>query len=97
MNAPLTQGRQRDLCVLRDPGLWRCWPFLPVVRRAPDGGQQLGVLFDAVGACGRFGFSATVVLANIFLLPDNVEELFRLPRLVYDTPEEIVADGWRVD
>ncbi len=90
--------RRRDLRLFRTPGLWPAWPFLPVVRPAPDGpGRQCGVLYDAVAASGRFGFSATVFLANLFLPPATEDALFTLPRYVYDTPEEVADAGWRVD
>jgi hypothetical protein len=94
MLAFATPQRLRDLRVIRDPRLWSCWPFLPVVRRGKDGTeQQLGVLYDAVATCGRYGFSATVFLTNMFILPGTEEKFFALPRLVYDTAEEIIADG----
>lgn len=88
--------RWHSLCMFRSPQLWQFWPFLPVKRSAPDG-PQLGLLYDAVGACGRFGYSATVFLSNLFLLPPEEEAFFALPKCVYDTPEEILADGWSVD
>ena len=98
MNPPAARPRQRDLLMFRSPALWVCWPFLPVVRPTPDGpGQQLGVLYDAHSACGRYGFSATVFAANLFLLPSTEEQLFALPRLVYDTADEMAEDGWTVD
>src|SRR5947209_14324734 len=98
MNPPAAQQRLRHLRAFRNPALWRCWPFLPVVRRTPDGnGQQLGVLFDAVRVCGQYGYSATIFLENLFLLPHTHEQLFAVPKLVYDTAEEIADAGWTVD
>jgi hypothetical protein len=98
MHASATPQRLRDLQMFRDPKRWRCWPFLPVVHPMHDGTeQQLGVLYDAVATCGRYGFSATVFLTNLFVLPRTEERFFALPRLVYDTAEEIVAAGWTVD
>jgi hypothetical protein len=90
--------RQRDLVLLRTPSLWSTWPFLPVVRWLPPGqGRQLGVLYDASHHCQRYGYSATVFITNIFMLPQTQEELFSLPKFVYDTVEEMVHDGWSVD
>src|SRR5437870_674646 len=93
-----TPQRLRDLRVFRDPTLWCCWPFLPVVRPMKDGAeQQLGVLYDAVATCGRYGFSATVFLTNLFVLPRTEERFFALPKLVYDTADELANAGWTVD
>ncbi|MBA4064849.1 MAG: hypothetical protein C0501_14275 [Isosphaera sp.] len=86
----------RQLLFVTTPALWPAWPFLPLVRRTP-GGTELGMLFDARGAVDRTGYSATVFLTCLFVLPDTVEQLLALPREVYDTAEELVGAGWRVD
>ena len=88
----------RDLIFLSTPSLWSLHPFLPVVRRAARGDcQQLGVVYDAVGASGLYGYSATVFLTNFFTLPKTEAALLALPKIVYDTLDELVADGWVVD
>jgi hypothetical protein len=98
MLKPATQQRLRDLRAFRDPELWKCWPFQPVVRRTQEGNdQQLGILYDAVHTCGQYGYSATVFLTNLFLLPATEERFFALPKLVYDTADEIADAGWTVD
>ncbi|OWK34219.1 hypothetical protein FRUB_10190 [Fimbriiglobus ruber] len=79
------------------PTLWPGWPFLPVIRRAADREEELGVVFDALGACGLTGYRATVFHCNLFALPPTVAALLALPREVYDAPEEVVHHGWRVD
>jgi hypothetical protein len=90
--------RPLDLMVMRDPQLWSKWPFLPVIRPSRDGGEaQLGILYDARQVSGTYGFSATVFLVNLFLLPDTEAGLFAAPKRVYDTIDELVADGWTVD
>jgi hypothetical protein len=90
--------RLRDLVLVRSPTLWRYWPFLPVLRPHPSGeAQELGVLYDARRASGRYGFSATVWVTNLFLLPATEEALLALPRHVYDTVEELVDAGWTAD
>jgi hypothetical protein len=94
--APHTAGLARHLLFARTPALWPAWPFLPVVRRS-RGHEELGVLFDALGACELTGFSATVFLSNVFELPPTVAGLLALPREVHDTADELVAAGWRVD
>lgn len=101
MSPPAPHRRQagpRDLVWFRSPHLWATWPFLPVARPLPGGaGRQLGVLYDARNASGKYGYSATVFLANLFLLPRTEEELFALPRCVYDTVDELADAGWVVD
>jgi hypothetical protein len=100
MDTTSPQHESLRLCNLwwfRTPTLWSNWPFLPLVRHPPDGDCELGLLYDACGASGTFGFSATVFLANLFVLPRAEAEFLPLPRCVYDTPEEIFEAGWRVD
>ena len=86
----------RQLAWLTSPARWPLWPFLPVVRRI-RGEEELGVLFDAFGLCRLTGFSACVFLTNLFTLPPSLPELLALPKEVFDTPEELIAAGWRVD
>jgi hypothetical protein len=93
----LPPSRRRDLRFLGDPTLWAWWPFLPLVRRRPDGGTDLGVLFDAEAVCDRSGYRCTVFLSNLVLLPRQLDQLLALPKEVFDTFEELVAAGWRVD
>ena len=54
-------------------------------------------MYDALHAGGRAGFSAAVFLCNLFELPPSATEFLAMPRRVYDTAEELLADGWRVD
>lgn len=99
MTAPPAAGPPapaRDLLFVTTPALWPAWPFLPVVRRT-RGPEELGVLFDARGACGRTGYSATVFAANLFALPPTLAAFLALPRESHDTAEELLAAGWRID
>lgn len=77
------------------PALWSFWPFLPVVRRT--GEEELGVLFDARTVLERTGYSATVFLCNLYLLPPTVDEFLALPQENFDDVEELFEAGWRVD
>jgi hypothetical protein len=86
----------RHLLHVTTPALWAAWPFLPLIRRRGDA-QELGLMFDAMGTTSRPGFSATVFACNLFLLPDSFEEFLKLPKEVFDTAEELLAAGWRVD
>jgi hypothetical protein len=98
MMSPAAPSLVRNVAMFRTPNLWPCWPYLPVRRPLPDNtGQQLGVLYDACGACGQYGYSATVFLANLYFLPRARDELFALPKCVYDTAEEMAEAGWTVD
>lgn len=95
---PLTgEARARTLFFLACPDSWKFWPFLPLVRRKPDGEQELGVAFDALHARGLPGFSSSVFLTNLFLLPQTLAELLALPKESFDTPEELADAGWGVD
>jgi hypothetical protein len=100
MTAPTEPPRKataRDLYFFRYPQHWPTWPFLAVVCRHADGTMDYGVLYDALHATGQTGYSATVLLENIFLLPETEAELLALPKEIFDTPDEMAAAGWRVD
>lgn len=88
---------ERDLLFFRTPALWLTWPFLPVVRHKPDGEMEYGVIYDCWTVSRRPGFSATVFLTNLFLMPPAEEQFLQLPKEVFDSAEEIAAAGWRVD
>jgi hypothetical protein len=91
------QQPQRDLAMFRAPQRWVHWPFLPLIRPTPGKEPELGVLFDARGHSHLYGFSATVFLTNLLLVPPTVAEFLALPKLVYDLPEEMVDAGWTTD
>ena len=98
--APLFPRRatMRDLMFLSTPSLWSLHPYLPVIRRSAAGDrQQLGVIYDARGATGLCGFAATVFLVNVFSMPATEAELLASPRIVYDTFDELMDDGWVTD
>jgi hypothetical protein len=92
-----SRQRQRDLLFFREPQLWPHWPFLPLIRPRPGSDPALGVLFDARGRANLYGYSATVFLGNLLMLPDTLAEFLALPKLVYDLPEEMADAGWTVD
>jgi len=58
--------------------------------------MEYGVLYDAVNTSGLFGFSSTVFMANLYMLPKTEAEFLALPKHVYDSPEELAEDGWFV-
>jgi hypothetical protein len=94
---PPHKATARNLFIFAHPENWTLWPYLPVVRRHADGTMDYGVLYDALHATGRTGFSSTVLLGNIFLLPQTEAEMVALPKEVFDAAEEIAAAGWTVD
>ena len=96
MATQTTSNRQRHIVMFASPKRWPCYPFLPVKRRT-DNGDQLGLLYDAIGVSRTYGYKATVFLANLFGLPKTEDELLALPKCVYDIFEELVDDGWIVD
>jgi hypothetical protein len=89
--------RMRNLLYLSTPGLWPCWPLLPLVCRRPGCQEECGLLYDLFGIKGTTGFSATVFHCNIFSAPTTEAEFLALPREAYDNAEEIFNGGWRVD
>ena len=89
--------RARNLLFLSTPSLWPFWPYLPLILRRPGKEEECGLLCDVLKLTGASGFSATVFMCNLFLLPTSLDAFLALPKQVYDTPEEIYAAGWRVD
>jgi hypothetical protein len=67
------------------------------MRRRPGQEMECGLLYDAKTQSGLLGYSATVFVCNLFLLPRTLEEFLALPKEVYDTPDEVFDAGWRVD
>lgn len=99
MIEPLMVGREllaRHLFYVTTPTLWDMWPFLPVVRRT-GAKEELGLMFDRRGVRGETGYSATVFAANLFLLPPSFDEFLALPKEVFDSAEELLNAGWRID
>jgi hypothetical protein len=90
------RARLRQLVLLREPCLWKHWPFLPLIRRS-DGSPECGFLFDARRVCDRYGYSATVFLGSLLRLPPAAGDVLSMDREVYDTAEEVYASGWRTD
>ena len=95
MKASASGSRERTVLFLSCPSLWPNWPFLPVVRRT-RGREELGVVFDARTA-QLTGYSATVFVCNLFLLPPDLSAFLALPKEVFDCAEELADAGWFVD
>jgi hypothetical protein len=101
MNPTIVYQRQattRDFAFFQNPRLWKQYPFLPLVRRGGEPAElQTGVLYDARGVSGTYGYTCTVFLKNIFILPKSEAKLLGGPRLAYDTFDELADAGWVVD
>jgi hypothetical protein len=92
------RATMRDRIYLSTPSLWPLYPYLPVIRRGAVGGcEQLGIVHDAMGVSELHGYSATVFLGNFFTLPKTEAEFLTLPKIVYDTLDELFDDGWVID
>jgi hypothetical protein len=91
------EARARTLHFLTHREQWPLWPFLPLVRRRPGCEEELGVVFDALGACDLAGFSSTVFATNLFLMPRSLDQFLSLPHETFDAPEEVFEAGWTVD
>jgi len=91
------QTRQRNLLFFTTPRLWPHWPFLPLVRRNHGHGEECGLLFDAKTLHDLPGYSATVFLCVLFLIPPTLDEFLNLQKETFDLPEEVFDAGWRVD
>jgi hypothetical protein len=89
-------GFQRTVLFLANPELWPHWPFIPVVRRRSEE-EEYGVVYDAREAADMTGYTSTVFLTNLFMLPEDLQAFMRLPKEVFDTAEELAEAGWRVD
>jgi len=86
----------RQRLMMTTPSAWPLWPFLPVLRRS-DRGLELGVMFDAREVCDLTGYSAAVFRTSLYFPPMTLAEFLNLPREVFDTCEELLHAGWRVD
>jgi len=89
--------RHRNVLFFTTPKLWPHWPFLPLVWRKPHQEEECGLLFDAKNLHDLPGYSATVFMCVLFLIPATLDEFLNLPKETFDLPEELFAAGWRVD
>ena len=97
MQTTRTRLEEITLFLLANPQHWTHWPVLPMKRLKPGGELLLGLVFDT-RRMELPGFSSTVFLCNLLELPDmSVVEHHELPREVFDSSEELVDAGWRVD
>jgi hypothetical protein len=79
----MLNNTETHLNMMKNPDLWPCWPYLPLIKEA----GEVGVLIDS-----DKGF--VVILANMFMLPEKVDTTNSIK---YDSAESIIADSWMVD
>lgn len=96
-HAARRRATARDLYYFTHPRLWPLYPFLPLTRSVGDNVRQCGLLYDARGVSGQYGYSCTVFLTILFSVPRTEAELLDRPRVVYDSFDELADDGWTVD
>lgn len=77
--------------MIMNPEGWPRFPLLPLVR--PDENKpfekELGIIFQ--------DNLSMVVLGNCLMLPKTTYELNRMETIVYDSVDDLLADGWTVD
>jgi hypothetical protein len=94
----LRRATAKDLVMFASPSQWPVRPFLPLTRQLPESREtELGLLYDARGASGLYGYGATVFRVNLLDLPATDAEFLSLPHYTYDTFDELADDGWIVD
>ena len=91
MPKQLTSEQQRDATLIRHPGSWPGWPYLPLTKAIPNADKQLGTMLAGEG------YGSTIFLVNMYSMPRNKEDFDGLPRKVYNSAEDIVLDGWKID
>ena len=90
-----TANSQRSMSIFCQPQRWLLHPWLPVSRRT-HGYPELGVIVDT-RSYDVHGYDCCVFLVNMFDAPGTWQEMLDLPKIVYDTLEELAADGWLAD
>lgn len=92
-------NKEEDLKYLKNPGLWPCWPIMPMKRR----GKGLPEIASLVAI---EGYATTLLLDKGTLLWEGEkykgkswkEILDMIPsKKAYESAEAILADGWECD
>ena len=82
---------ENDLVGINDDNYWPHWPFLPIKRKGKN--NNFGYEFALLHTSNK----SKAIFGNIFRLPKTTEEFEKLPSIIYDSVEEMLADGWIVD
>jgi len=80
-----------DKKMILSPELWPKGPILPMTRLdgSKNFGKELGIIFK--------GDLNIVRLTDMFSVPQTAHELNRVPCIIYDSIDAMLADGWVVD
>lgn len=81
---------RNDLEFLKDPDQWPNWPYLPLKRHDEKRNLRVAVLFS-----GELTGTPTYRIA----VGHNMYALAKIQpdEWVVTTPEQVIADGWKVD
>jgi len=90
-----------DLCLLDVPISWPNYPFLTITDRT----GRCGLLIDFKGILKNcpvdYNFRTTVWLVNMFDMKEDFTNFVDLcnpaKKIIYTSPEEMTAAGWRID
>lgn len=85
--------RNDDVEIIRNPQLWPMWPYLPLKRPTIAGFPECRL---AVATAEPMTV-VRIYKANLFNLPPTKEEFENTFDKEYESPEEVVWDGWQVD
>lgn len=81
-----------DVAFLKDTGRWPRWPGCPVKRYRPNEGlPECGLVFDGLKIDEKL---AVVMVSMLGWTPEQFRDA---KKHLYDSYEEMVADGWLVD
>ena len=92
------RATMRDLMFVSTPSLWSLHPYLPVIRRSAAGDhQQLRRRLRRPRRNRPVRILINGPARNLFAMPETEAELLALPKIVYDTYDELLDDGWVID
>lgn len=81
-----------------DPGMWVHFPFLPMRKGnlTDIDNMELGVI-HSVGTALKTDLKPIVIKSNMLMLPRSLGELKQLDSIDFDSVDEMMEAGWRVD
>ena len=90
--------RDLSLMLMRTPLRWPLWPLLTVKKRSDDGSRSTpGVMRTYNNGDPAEPAVVEMRLPTLGNPDDQVKAWDEAPKHVYDTLEDVVADGWVAD
>lgn len=88
------EDKKENLKMMKDPGIWGCWPILPMKKVIGPGMPKMGFML----ATGK----PILYLVNMCDLrrigASTVQEVMeKVPSEEYTSFEKVLDDGWEVD